>query len=322
MAMEGLIDGRSPITGPTKFLVDTEAEARAAVDEYARLGFTGIKIYNSIKPELVPKIVELARAKGMRVSGHVPNGMTAEDFVRAGADEIHHLHFLFVKLTRDTKYDAKYGAIMAERRAVPYAVVADRFAAVAADRERVEPLIQLLKNRKIIVDPTVTILENLLTSRPGVIADSYKAIADRLPLNVRRNFLRGGVPFLDASGERSRESFRAMLRTIKDLYDAGVPLVAGTDALAGFTLHRELELYVEAGIPAAEVLRIATIKAARLMKRDGELGSIAPGKLADLILVHGNPAQNISDIRRVSLVVKDGNIYETRALYKAIGVRQ
>jgi imidazolonepropionase-like amidohydrolase len=108
---------------------------------------------------------------------------------------------------------------------------------------------------------------------------------------------------------------------VKMLYDAGVPIVAGTDAAAGFALHRELELYVEAGIPAPEVLKIATLGAARVMKRDNELGSIAPGKLADLILIDGNPTQRISDIRRASVVVKDGNLYKPSELYKSIGVR-
>ncbi|HEU5238747.1 MAG TPA: amidohydrolase family protein, partial [Pyrinomonadaceae bacterium] len=68
-------------------------------------------------------------------------------------------------------------------------------------------------------------------------------------------------------------------------------------------------------------LRIATIGAARVMKRDNELGSISTGKLADVILVDGNPAQRMSDIRRVSLVIKDGNVYQPAALYKSIGVR-
>ena len=70
-----------------------------------------------------------------------------------------------------------------------------------------------------------------------------------------------------------------------------------------------------------EVLRIATLGAARVAKRDGELGSIAPGKLADLILIDGDPTRRISDIRRVSLVVKDGAVYDPAALYKSIGVR-
>jgi imidazolonepropionase-like amidohydrolase len=91
--------------------------------------------------------------------------------------------------------------------------------------------------------------------------------------------------------------------------------------LAGFTLQRELELYVKAGIPAPQVLQLATLGAARIMKRDQDLGSIAQGKLADLIMVDGDPTTNISDIRKVKLVVKDGVVYKTEDLYRAIGVQ-
>jgi imidazolonepropionase-like amidohydrolase len=107
----------------------------------------------------------------------------------------------------------------------------------------------------------------------------------------------------------------------KAMYDAGVPIVAGTDALAGFTLHRELELYVQAGIPAPKVLQLATLGAARVMKRDQELGSIAPGKLADMILVAGDPVTHIGDIRHTDTVVKDGVVYHSSDLYRAIGVQ-
>jgi imidazolonepropionase-like amidohydrolase len=112
-----------------------------------------------------------------------------------------------------------------------------------------------------------------------------------------------------------------MLRLVKLMHDAGITIVPGTDAFAGFALHRELELYVEAGIPPAEVLRIATIVPARLTKRQRELGSVAPGKLADLVLVDGNPAERIGDIRHPVLVVKDGVMYVPDELYAAVGVR-
>jgi imidazolonepropionase-like amidohydrolase len=111
-----------------------------------------------------------------------------------------------------------------------------------------------------------------------------------------------------------------MLDMAKTFYDSGVPIVAGTDSLAGFTLHRELELYVKAGIPAPKVLQIATLGAARVVKRDSELGSIAPGKLADVILVDGDPSAHISDIRRVKTVVKDGVVYQVADMDKALGV--
>lgn len=311
--MAGVMDGRGPYAGPTKVLVDTEKEARMAIDNYARLGYSQIKIYSSIKPELVPKIIELAHAKGLRVSGHVPAFMTAEQFVRAGADEFQHINFFVLNFLFDDVKDT--------RTPVRFTAVADRAATIDLDSERVRSFVKLLSDRRIVVDPTVNIFEGMFTDRPGKISTGFAPVADRLPPQVKRSLLAGGLPVPESKDARYRESAKALLRMVKMLYDAGVPIVAGTDSTPGFALHRELELYVEAGIPANEVLRIATIGAARVMKRDGDLGSIAPGNLADLILVDGNPTERISDIRRVSLVIKDGTVYKTAALYKSIGVR-
>lgn len=311
--MSGFMDGRGPYAGPTKVFVDTEEEAKAAIDNYAKLGFTGIKIYSSIKPELVPKIIALAHAKGLRVSGHVPAFMTAEQFVQAGSDEIQHVNFLFLNFLFDDVKDTRTPA--------RFTAVADRAATIDLNSERVRAFIKLLQDRKTVIDPTVNIFESLFTDRPGKISAGFMPVADRLPPQVRRGLLAGGLPVPEGKDERYRESSQALLKMVKLLYDSGITIVAGTDGAPGFALHRELELYVEAGIPANEVLRIATLGAARVMKRDRELGSIAEGKLADMILVDGNPAERVGDIRRVSLVVKDGNVYESAALYKSIGVR-
>lgn len=98
--------------------------------------------------------------------------------------------------------------------------------------------------------------------------------------------------------------------------------MAGTDAFpTGFALFRELELYLQAGIPAPRVLQLATIGAARVMRHDDARGSIAVGKLADLVLVEGDPTQRISDIRRSSLVVKNGTLYRPAESYGVLGVK-
>jgi imidazolonepropionase-like amidohydrolase len=119
---------------------------------------------------------------------------------------------------------------------------------------------------------------------------------------------------------RYQQSFKKMMSLIGMMYRAGIPIEDGTDSMAGFALHRELELDVQAGIPANKVLQDATFNAARIMKLDGELGSIAPGRLADLTLVDGDPLTNISDIRKTALVVKDGAIYKPAELDAALGV--
>ena len=108
---------------------------------------------------------------------------------------------------------------------------------------------------------------------------------------------------------------------IKALYDAGIRIVPGTDSMVGFGLHEELENYVKAGIPAAEVLKIATINSAKVIGVESELGSINEGKLADMILVDGNPLEDIRNIRRVEFTIKDGNIYDCKKLYEAIGIK-
>lgn len=310
--MSGIMDGRGPYSAPTTVLVDTEEEARTVVDTYAQQGYTGIKIYSSIKPQLVPKIIEFAHDKGLRVGGHVPAFMTARQFVEAGADEMQHINFVFLNFFDDIKET---------RTPARFTAVAERAATLDLRSPRVQSFAKLLKDRGTVIDPTVAIFEGQFTDRAGTMAVGYAPVADRLPVQIRRTLLAGGLPVPEGKDQLYRDSAQALLRMVKLLYDSGVPLVAGTDSMPGFTLHRELELYVQAGIPTQQVLRIATIGAAKVMKQDRNAGSIAPGKLADLILVDGDPARNISDIRRASLVIKDGNVFDPAALYKSVGVK-
>ena len=310
--MAGFLDGRGPYQGPTKVFADSEEEARKNVDMYAKNGYVQIKVYSSLKPELVHPIAEMAHSHGMRISGHVPAFMTAEQFVKDGADEIQHINFVFLNFMFDSVKDTRTPARFTE--------VAKRGAEIDPASAQVQAFIHLLQERKTVLDPTVNIFEGMFTDRPGKMSASYAAVGDRLPTQIRRGFFYGGLQPPEGMDQRYRDSFQQMLKMTKALYDAGVPIVAGTDALAGFSLHRELELYEQAGIPAARVLQLDTFGAARVMKRDKELGSIAPGKFADMILVDGDPSVHISDIRRVNTVVKDGVVYKVAALDQALGV--
>lgn len=131
----------------------------------------------------------------------------------------------------------------------------------------------------------------------------------------------GGLPVTGQNDQLYRDSYEAMLRMTKRMHDAGIPIYAGTDAISGIMLHRELELEVRAGIPPLKSLQIATLNAARLLKQDKDLGSIAPGKQADFLLVDGNPGERISDIRRCRLVMKNGVLYDSSKVYQAIGIQ-
>jgi len=311
--MAGFIDGRGPYQGPSKVFADTEDEARAAVDRYASLGYQQIKVYSSLKPELVAPIVAMAHAKGMRLSGHVPNGMTADQFVRAGADEIQHMNFIFLNFMADKAGDTRTPA--------RFTVVGENAGALDQNSPSVAAFIRLLLDRKTVVDPTLGIFESDFTDRPGQVGAGWAPIVSRLPAQVQRAAKVGGLPAPGAKDQLYKDSYAAQLRMMKRLYDSGVALVAGTDNVEGLMLHRELELWVKAGIPPEKALQIATLGAAKVAKADSALGSIQPGKKADLVLISGDPVRNISNIRRCTLVIRNGAEYRSAELYAALGIR-
>jgi len=315
IVLAGLIDGPGPYEGPVKVLAATPEEARARVDHYAELGYVQIKIYSSVKPELVPVIIAEAHKLGLRVSGHVPAGMTASQFVRDGADEIQHMNFVFLNFWPEVKET---------RTPARFTEPGKRAASLDLNSPQVNQFIALLKEHHTVIDPTMTIWEATYVDRPGNISEEDAYMFDRLPLQVQRGAKTAGeaLPTPDAATDKLyRDSYANFVHMVKKLYDNQITIVAGTDLGKGYSLHRELEIYNQAGIPAPEVLQMATLTAARIMNRDGELGSIAPGKLADLILVNGDPAANISDIRKIDTVVKGGAVMYPAELYPVMGVR-
>jgi imidazolonepropionase-like amidohydrolase len=310
----GFVDGRGPYAGPTKVFVDTEAEARAAVAQFARDGFVQMKMYSSIKPELVPLLIRLGHEKGLRVSGHVPQGLRARQFVTAGADEIQHANFLFLNFLADASVDT--------RTPQRFTVVAERAVEVPLDGDEMQSFVALLRERGTVVDPTLVAFEGMFLDRPGRMGPSYYATVARMPASWQRGLRagNGGLAVTPRTDLAHRESFRRMIDLVGLLHRSGVTIVAGTDAYPLFSLARELELYVQAGIPPAEVLRIATFGAARVMRRDREYGRVAPGYVADLVLVDGDPAKLITDVRRVRTVVRGDRRFDVAALYDAVGI--
>jgi imidazolonepropionase-like amidohydrolase len=307
----GIIDGRGPYQGPTKVLVSTEAEARAAVDNYVKLGYVQIKIYSSAAPELVPAIIDEAHKNGVRVSGHIPAFMTASQCVKLGYDEIQHVNFLVLNFMPDVKET---------RTPARFSEPAKRAADLDLNSPEVLAFIKLLQDHHTTLDPTMSVFEETIVARPGEVPPGYKVVEKRLPAQVRRGLLSGGITPPPGMEARYQQSFAKMVDLVGVLYRAGIPIEAGTDSMAGFTLQHELELDAQAGIPAPKVLQLATLGAARIMKRDSELGSITEGKLADLTLIDGNPATNISEVRKTVLTMKNGVIYKPAELYSELGV--
>lgn len=308
----GLIDKKEESSAPTGRLAETVEQALSHVDWYDKQGYTQIKLYSSINPEWIKPISEHAHKKNIKVSGHIPALTNAEYAVKNGFDEIHHMNMVFRNFILDESEDY---------RRSKFTLVGERAGTLDLSSEEVAEFISLLKEKNITVDPTLTIFQSMYLNKAGQIDPSYKAVADNLPTNIRRDYLLTSMLDINDKNEKAySKTATSFLTLTKMMYDAGINIVAGTDSMAGFTLHRELELLSEAGIPNAEVLKIATIKAAKLNGLE-KIGSVKVGNDADLILVEGNPLQNISDIRKISLVIKNQKLYNPNQLFKAVGVK-
>jgi hypothetical protein len=308
----GIIDGTGEFAGPTKMRVDTADQAIQDVDWYADHGYAQIKIYSSIKPELVPIIADHAHARGLRVSGHVPALMSARQFVEGGADEIQHLNFIVLNFL--------FPEVKETRNRDRFIKVAEHASEFTPDKPEVRDFINFLAQHHTVLDPTISVFEGLFCGDPSAMTPGLEEIVPRFPPQVRRAMRSGALEVPPDKQTAYREAFPAMLRLLKAIHDAGVTIIPGTDALAGYTLHHELELYARAGIAPAEVLRMATWTPALVMGVDKDRGVIAPGKLADMILVDGDPTKNIRDINRITTVIKGGKVYDPPAIEKALGI--
>ncbi|MDH3924162.1 MAG: amidohydrolase family protein, partial [Xanthomonadales bacterium] len=309
----GFIDRKSPYSAPTGSLAESLGDALDMVNEYAAAGYPQVKIYSSIEPAWVKPLADSIHGKNMRLSGHIPSFMTAQQAVIDGFDEIQHINMLFLNFLAGPKDDT--------RTPLRFSLVAEKAGSLDLDSPAVIEFIALLKNRGVVIDPTATIFDSMFRHRSGELDPSYAMVAKHMPPSVQRGMLAGDLDITDENVDLYARSADALLKMIARLHRAGVPLVAGTDAMAGFTLHRELELYQQAGIGHADVLRIATLGAAKVAGMEAESGSISVGKKADFVLLAGNPLEDISAVRLPLAVFKGNRWYEPARLYEAIGVR-
>jgi hypothetical protein len=310
----GFLDGSGPFAGPSKALADDEATVRAWIDRYAAEGYSQVKLYSSLRTSLVPDAIAYAHRKGLRVSGHVPMGMSAREFVEMGADELQHANFLFLNFLAGPDDDT--------RTPLRFGLVGTRGPGLDLSGRPMREFIELLRERGTVVDPTLVAFEDMFTSQPGHPALTFAAVIDRLPATWQRSLAAGsgGLPAADAAAAmRHRLAYERMIALVGELHRSGVAIVAGTDAVAGLSYARELELYVQAGIAPAQVLRIATVNGAEAMAIT-DRGRLAAGQVADLILVDGDPSRQISDIRRIHTVIRGDRRFDAAELARAAGL--
>jgi Amidohydrolase family len=297
----GVIDGTGPITLGA-VVADTPEQALHWVELYKAAGARQIKIYSSVKPEIVKAITADAHARDMTVTGHIPEGMTAIEGVHDGMDQINHIsfelpYFSNPVLGADGKPDNTKAPVL------------------QLDGPRAKDLISTLQVHHTVLDPTIALSESFLNTRP---LNQLEPGIDHLPAQLRE-----ALDSPPATGDKAVVAnawWQAMMATLRALHAAGIPMVAGTDqAIPGYSLHREMELYVEAGFTPLEALQGATIVASRALGVEKESGTIEAGKRGDVLLLNADPLTDIRNTRTVWRTVAAGAVYDPAPLWQSVG---
>jgi imidazolonepropionase-like amidohydrolase len=304
LLLAGVIDGSGPAAlGVIR--ADTPEEGRARVQRYHDAGFDQIKIYSSISRPVLSAICDEAHRLGMTVTGHIPEGLDAYDGVNAGMDQINHIAYLSPLM--GPRVPPRGPGVPPSPAPLPAVDSTD-----AATRR----LVAFLVAHHTVLDPTLAVFEWIGHPASQPVADFEPGVTKVAPELAEALTHTGASPLM---APRAASLFARHLAAVRILHRAGVPIVAGTDqTVPGYSLHRELELYVLAGFTPMEAIQAATIVPARVMHLDAEVGTVTAGKRADLLLIDGHPLQRIADTRNVVLVVANGRRYDPAPLWRSV----
>jgi imidazolonepropionase-like amidohydrolase len=306
LLLAGIVDGTGPLALSVQ-RVDTPEQARVWTDRYHDAGFQQMKIYSSVKLEEVKAVADEAHRLGMTVTGHVPEGLNAYQVIEAGQDQINHIGYVTDIMHAPLPADA-------DRKARRQAVLD-----TDVNSPEAQKAIAFLKAHGTVIDPTVALSEffTATTAKPPA---SFEPGINKLAPELVEQLADVGPP--SERSEVMEKVFEKDLQVVGALHRAGIPIVAGTDqTVPGHSLHREIELYVQAGFTPMEAIQAATILPARVMNLDKETGTVEAGKRADLIVIEGDPLADIHNTRNVELVIAAGKVYNSADLWRSAGFK-
>jgi enamidase len=306
------LDTTAPyLNGPNTFLqmnaLKDADDARRQVDYWADMGATSFKAYMQITRAELGAAIEEAHKRGMKLTGHLCS-VTYAEAAGLGIDNLEHGFMASTDFVTTKQLDACPGQSTGQQT----------IAALDADGAPFKQLVKTLVDRHVALTSTLTVFETFTPGRP------MPPGLDVLLPELTQQFVT-----VYARTAASKTSIYATLfpkgRALELAFArAGGTLLAGTDptgsggVIPGYADQRQVELLVEAGFTPAEAIKICTLNGATYLGRESRIGSIAAGKQADLMLVTGNPAADISDIRRVDTVFRQGVGFDPAKLIDSV----
>ena len=299
VASGAMLDGVPPVIPTISMGLTTPEQGRTAVQAQVKAGVDTIKVYSNLDQAVFLSITDEARKLGVKVVGHVPDSIYIEDAAAAGLSSIEHWFGL-------EKVIAK---LLGEPVTLTYTGMGSGFDYLLrldeVDPQALQDFYQRLQASGVTVDPTVVTFKNW----PNVNALELQNlphgeyISQNL-FSMWKSQWAGQTEFPDLFWQN-------WAKMVKDMNKAGVPLMVGTDLMCpgiipGYSVHEEMGIWQEAGIPAADILRSATIVPVRFMGLGDRLGSISVGKVASMVLVRANPLEDIGNAQQIESVFLRG----------------
>lgn len=306
------IDATAPyLNGPNSFIqmraMEGPADARRQVEYWADEGATSFKAYMTITREELGAAIQAAHARGLKVTGHLCS-VTYAEAADLGIDNLEHGFLASTDFVDDKRADACPGQGAGQRSLETLDPAGEPFQA----------LVRKLIEKNVAITSTLPVFETFTPGRP------LPPGLDVLTPQLREQYEGSYQRVQQNSTSRYVSLFPKAMALEKAFADAGGLLIAGTDptgsggVIPGFANQRALELLVEAGFTPVEAIRIGTLNGARYLGRDADIGTIDAGKQADLVVIDGNPAAEIADVRKVTTVFRRGIGFDSARLIESV----
>ncbi|MGH9141348.1 MAG: amidohydrolase family protein, partial [Vicinamibacterales bacterium] len=306
------IDATAPyVNGPNTFLqmhtVESANQARTHVQYWQEQGSTSVKAYMQISRAALKGAIDEAHKRGLKITGHLCS-VTYGEAADLGIDNLEHGFFAATDFVADKQPDVCPGQARGQQT----------IAALDENGEPFRALVKKLVDKHVALTSTLTVFETFTPGRP--MPPGLDVLVPPLKASFERAYQRA---------QQNQQSVYATLfpkamRLERAFAKAGGLLVAGTDptgaggVVPGYSDQRQVELLVEEGFTPVEAISIATLNGAKYLGRDARIGSIAPGKQADLVIVAGDPSTTIADVRRVETVFKQGIGFDPAKLIESV----
>jgi len=291
---------------PEVGVIESSDEAAEMVNFWADRGINSFKVYQNITKEDLKSVVNAAHAKGKKVTGHICS-VTYREAAEIGIDNIEHGFFQSSDFVGDKVDDFcpafKRGQAL---RALPI------------DAPEMKKLMEFLIEKDVAVTSTLTVFEPY-TNREVVLGGGLEAmspeIRESLEISHKRQQGRDSTSII---------AFQKQMAWEKMFYEMGGKLLAGTDptgagrTIAGYANQRMIELFIEAGFSLTEAVKISTLDGAKFLERADKVGSLEVGKQADILIINGDLEADVSNIRKMEIVFKDGVGFNSPAIFKSM----